>query len=307
MKTAKLCGNFPILATAFTDAEEFDAGSQRRLIDYMIDAGVHGLVTLANASEGFALSDAEKREVAELVVKHTAGRVPVVVTISHPSTKVTVENAKWAESVGADALLVLPPFFGAWTADAGGIYQHFAKISDNVKLPMIIQDHPLAGGTLSTPLLVRMAQEIENVKYYKIESARAALKIRDVLSQAGEHLDGIFGGAAGITFLEELDQGACGTMPSSSFPDPFSRIYNAYAAGNRDEASRLFGQYAQFIAFEWELGGRHVAKKLLHEAGIIDSPALRAPIGMGWDDKFYDHMMKLARQSDLRLMKYVKA
>jgi len=299
MNQKSLKGNYPILPTAFNESEDFDEASQRNLIDYIIQSGAHGVVTLANASEGFSLSDEEKKKVASTVINHVNGRVPVVVTISHPSTRIIMENAKWAESIGADALLALPPFYGSWTANAEENYRHFSKLSDATTLPLIIQDHPLSGGGLTTSLLVRLARELEQVQYFKIECARAALKIRDVLQQAGNSLKGIFGGAAGITFIEELDQGACGTMPSSSFPEAFSQIYNAYAEGNREESCRIFTRHAQLIAFEWELGGRHVAKQLLYEKGIIQSPTLRSPIGSGWDEKLYDHLMSMVQKSEL--------
>jgi dihydrodipicolinate synthase/N-acetylneuraminate lyase len=299
MNQKTLKGNYPILPTAFNESEDFDETSQRNLIDYIIHDGAHGVVTLANASEGFSLSDEEKKIVADTVINQVNGRMPVVVTISHPSTRIAVENAKWAEGIGADALLALPPFYGSWIADAEGIYRHFSKLSDAITVPLIIQDHPLSGGGLTASLLVRLARELEQVQYFKIETARAALKIRDVLKQAGDSLKGIFGGAAGITFIEEMDQGACGTMPSSSFTKIFSQIYNAYVNGDREESCRIFSRHAQLIAFEWELGGRHVAKQLLFEAGIIKSPTLRSPIGNGWDEKLYDHLMKMVQKSDL--------
>ena len=117
-----LQGNFPILATAWTDDGRFDPTSQARLIDWLIDSGVHGLVMAANASEGHAQSDAEKDQILEFGMKRIAGRVPVIITVTHFAVEIAVEKARRAEEMGAACVMSMPQFFGNWGSDLAATF-----------------------------------------------------------------------------------------------------------------------------------------------------------------------------------------
>ena len=107
-------GIYSILATCFSEDGTIDYGSQESLIEFCLECGVHGLVTLANASEGHLLSDRERQELQIFVIKQVNERVPVIVTVNHPSAVVISESALFAERAGASAVMSLPPFFGRW-------------------------------------------------------------------------------------------------------------------------------------------------------------------------------------------------
>ncbi|MFC1694458.1 dihydrodipicolinate synthase family protein, partial [Candidatus Latescibacterota bacterium] len=158
--TAKLCGMYPILPTPFHDDETFDFKSMKKLIDYLIAEGVDGVVTLANASEGHLLSDSEKERLAAEVIRLVDGRVPTIISATHFSSRVAAKKAKWAENEGADALLTLPPFFGSWRANVKLIKDHLRRINDSVSIPIILQDHPLTGISLSAGDLCGLITEI---------------------------------------------------------------------------------------------------------------------------------------------------
>lgn len=125
-----LRGIYPILGTAFSADERIDYDSQESLINYCIDGGIHGLVTLANASEGHLMNDDERKELVSFVVKKVNGRVPVVVTVNHPSSYCAAQMAKFAEAAGADAVMCMPPFFGRWRSGLGEIQSFFKAIDD---------------------------------------------------------------------------------------------------------------------------------------------------------------------------------
>src|SRR5438876_11642990 len=106
-------GVFPVAPTIFDDRGELDLEGQRRCIDFMIDAGSQGLCILANFSEQFVLTDAERDTLLEAVLKHVAGRVPVIVTTTHFASHICAERSRRAEQAGASMVMVMPPYHGA--------------------------------------------------------------------------------------------------------------------------------------------------------------------------------------------------
>jgi dihydrodipicolinate synthase/N-acetylneuraminate lyase len=106
-------GVFPVVPTTFTESGELDIASQKRCVDFMIDAGSNGLCILANFSEQFVLSDDERQVLTRSILEHVAGRVPVIVTTTHFGTRVCAERSRQAEDMGAAMVMVMPPYHGA--------------------------------------------------------------------------------------------------------------------------------------------------------------------------------------------------
>jgi len=294
-----MAGVFPIVPTIFDGRGDLDHDGQRATIDFLVDAGVHGMVLLANASEGYTIGDAERTAVVTSVVKHVRGRVPVVVTCNHPSTVGAVRFAREAEDLGADAVMFLPPFFGQWLSDLDGIRRHCDAISRATTVPLMLQDHPLSGITMPAGFLVELARTVERLGYFKVEANRAPAKIGQMLRLGGDALRGLFGGTAGVLFLEELDQGAAGTMPSSLIPDGFVRVFTAYREGDRKRAAELMTRYARLIAFEIHLGGQRAVKEFLALKGIIRSTFVRGPIRDAWDEHAMRNLRRLIEDAGL--------
>ena len=276
-------GIFPIVPTIFDDRGEFDEGGQVATVDFLLDAGVHGMVVLANASEGYALTDAERPRVIASVVTRVCGRVPVVAACNHPSTLGAVRYAREAQDLGAAAIMFLPPFFGQWLSDPDGIRRHCQELSGATALPLILQDHPLSGITMSAPFLVDLARTVERLACFKIESMRAPVKIGQMRELGRGSVASLFGGTGGILFVEELEQGAAGTMPSSLLPEVFVQVFARYRGGDAGHSADLMARYLPLIAFETHLGGQRAVKELLSLRGAIRSPVVRGPIRSGWD------------------------
>src|SRR3954451_9777309 len=162
-------GVFPVVPTIFDDRGELDLDGQRRCIDFMIDAGSNGLCILANFSEQFVLTDAERDEVMLAVLEHVAGRVPVIVTTTHFGTRICAERSRRAQERGAAMVMVMPPYHGATIrVSEERIYEFFAALSDAIDIPIMIQDALVSGTPLAAPFLARIAREIRNVAYFKI-------------------------------------------------------------------------------------------------------------------------------------------
>jgi 2-keto-3-deoxy-L-arabinonate dehydratase len=276
---ARYRGVFPVAPTTFTEDGALDLPSQKRCIDFMIDAGSQGICILANFSEQFVLSDDEREILARTILEHVAGRVPVIVTTTHFSSRLTIERSQRAQALGAAMVMVMPPYHGATIrASEAAIVEYFARLSDAISIPIMIQDAPVSGTVLSAPLLARMAREIEQVSYFKIETAFAASKLRELIRLGGDAIEGPWDGEEGITLLPDLEAGATGAMTGSGYPDGMRKIVDAYAGGRRDEAAEHYQRWLPLINYENRQCGLLAAKALMKEGGVIECEAPRHPV-----------------------------
>ena len=271
-------GVFPVVPTTFHEDGTLDLPSQLRCVDFMIDAGSHGLCILANFSEQFLLGDDEREVLTRAILEHVGGRVPVIVTTTHFSTDVCIARSRRAQAQGASMLMVMPPYHGA-TLRVGepGIHAFYARLSDAVGIPIMIQDAPVAGTPLSPAFLARMAREIEHVAYFKIETAGAAGKLRELIALGGEAIEGPWDGEEAITLLADLDAGATGAMTGGAYPDGIRTIVDPHAAGRREDAVAAYGRWLPLINYENRQGGILTAKALMKEGGVIACDAPRHP------------------------------
>jgi 2-keto-3-deoxy-L-arabinonate dehydratase len=271
-------GVFPVVPTIFDEQGSLDLEGQRRCVDFMIDAGSNGLCILANFSEQFVLADDERERIMLAVLEHVAGRVPIIVTTTHFSSRICAERSRRAQDVGAAMVMIMPPYHGA-TIRVGekGIYEFFQIVSDAISIPIMIQDAPVAGTPLSVPFLARMAQEIGNIAYFKIEVPRAAAKLRDLLAAGGAAIEGPWDGEEAITLLADLDAGATGSMTGGGYPDGIRQIIDPYFAGDREAAKKAYAHWLPLINYENRQGGLATAKVLMKAGGVIACDAVRHP------------------------------
>ena len=272
-------GIYPIAPTPFTAFGDLDLEGQRRVLDCMIDQGVDGICVLANYSEQFLLTDDERATLVDLCLSHVAGRVPVIVTCSHFSTRIAAERARAAASAGAAMLMLMPPYHGTGLrADEAGILQHFARVAETAPVPIMVQDAPLSGVNLSVPFLVRLAREIPAIRYFKIEMPGTAAKLRGLIEAGGDIIAGPFDGEESITLMADLDAGATGTMPSALAPDLIKPVLEHYRAGRRDEAASAYARILPLINYENRQCGLRATKSVMAEGGVIKSDAVRHPL-----------------------------
>ena len=274
-----LSGVFPIAPTPFTADGDLDLDGQRRVLDCMIDQGVDGICVLANYSEQFLLSDAERDTLLDLCLEQVRGRVPVIVTCSHFSTRIAAARARAAVSAGAAMLMLMPPYHGAGLrADEAAMLQHFARVADAAPVPLMIQDAPLSGVNLSVQFLVRLAREVPTVRYFKIEVPGAAAKLRSLIAAGADAIEGPFDGEESITLLADLDAGATGTMPSALLPDLIKPVLSYHRGGRRDEAAAAYARILPLINYENRQCGLRATKTVMAAGGVIRSDAVRHPL-----------------------------
>ena len=275
---ARFQGVFPVVPTIFHEDGTLDLVGQKRCVDFMIDAGSNGLCILANFSEQFTLGDDERETLTRTILEHVAGRVPVIVTTTHFSTAICLARSQRAQAQGAAMVMVMPPYHGA-TLRVGEkqIREFFGALSDGLDIPIMIQDAPMAGTPLAAPFLAKLAHDFERIRYFKIETAGAASKLRELIALGGDAIEGPWDGEEAITLLADLDAGATGAMTGGAYPDGIRTIVDAYAAGRREEAVEAYGRWLPLINHENRQGGFLAAKALMKAGGIIACDAPRSP------------------------------
>ena len=216
---APLTGVVPVVPTVFCDDESVDLDGTVRVVDYLLDARVDGLCLLANYSEQFSLTDAERDQIARALLEHVAGRVPVIVTTSHYSARVAAARSRAAQDMGAAMVMLMPPFFGATlTVPGPAVIEYFRQVAGAIDIPVMVQDAPLSATPLPASLLIDLVRAVPQVRYAKIEVPQAADKLHSLVSALGASLPGPFDGEESVTLIPDLDAGAKGTMPSSMVP-----------------------------------------------------------------------------------------
>ena len=301
----KYYGMWPVAPTPFHENGNVDYDGMERVIDCMVDQKVHGICILANYSEQFLLSDDEREKLTKLSMKKIDGRVKTIVTVSHFATDIVRPRAEVAKSLGADIIMMMPPYHGALLkGNPDQIFEQFNEIS-KVGIPIMIQDAPLSGIELSVHLLTKMINEIENLTCFKIESANAASKIRALIKNCSERLDAPFDGEESITLYADLEAGISGSMSSALLPEKIAPVIDLFWNNEKDKSEEIYNNILPLINFENRQCGFRATKTVMKEGGVIKSDFCRDPIKpLDLDTK--NLLLNFAERYDLLTYKWGK-
>ena len=267
-------GIYQILQTPFDEQGSIDWDSLARQIEYCIQAGVHGLVIPAMASEFFVLTDQERYELVEFSTKHIDKRVPLLAGVQGVSQQAASQFAEHAVRHGADGLMAMPPYLRKASRPEVDSYY---EVLGSFGLPVMIQNAPaLAGISLSPADLASLLSKLPQVQYVKEEAPPILQRISQIISHAGTSLKGAFGGANGLYLIDELRRGACGNMPAGGFVDVQVKIYNLYVAGDHAAAEALHNRLLPLLTYA-SAYGVSLHKYLLQRRGVIASAYVRDP------------------------------
>lgn len=267
-------GIYVIVVTPFTERLELDEDALVATLKFCFEAGVHGVVATAIASEAGYLNEAERRRSAEIVVREaTAAGVPAVVAVSSASWKLSTGLAEHATGIGASAIMATPPTFQpATVSEIRTFYRELAKVSD---LPLILQNGFGPSATPMSPaLLWEIMQEQPTARFVKEETLHPAQTIGELRRLAGDSLHGVMGGMAGRTLMQEVRHGASGTMPACEFADIHVALWNAIESGPPEQARLIFRLLLPLLDLERTFG-MPIAKEVLKMRGVIPSAAFR--------------------------------
>lgn len=234
----KIEGVYPALITPFTKDDEVDEDGLRRLVEYAIEGGVAGIVPCGTTGESATLSHDEHKRLVEVVVD--CSTVPVIAGSGSNNTKEAIVLTKYAEDVGADACLVITPYYNK--PNVKGLKEHFKLVGDAVDIPLIAYNIPSrTGQNVNAETMVELAAEVENLKGVK-EASGDLKQIGTIIMLAAEQ-DLDFTVVAGDDFLTLpiMSLGGKGviSVAANIAPKPMSEMVDAMLNGEIEKAKEI--------------------------------------------------------------------
>jgi len=272
-------GLMPAMVTPFDEREEVDLQVTEAVVERLIEARVDGVVALGSNGEFSHLTSEERKRFAEEMVKLVAGRVPLVIGVGASGTKETVELARHAEDVGADGVIVVPPFY--WKVGEETLFKHFATVADSVDTPILIYNFPMVTGIdLSPGLVARVATECPNVAGLKDTVAEYSHLV-NVLQEV-KPVSPDFSVLVGFEdlILPGLLAGADGAISglANIAPKLFVGLIRAFEQGDLQKAADLHRRVLSLMALGAYSDPPIGAIKLaMNKLGVPISPTVRGP------------------------------
>lgn len=275
-----LHGIVPPTVTAFQEDESVDYETTAEHARFVVDRGAHGVFPLGTNGEFPLLSGAERDRVVDAVVDEVGGEVPVIAGVGAPSTYQTVAHAEHAESVGADGIVVVTPYY--YPLDREGALEHYRRVAEAVSLPVYIYHIPSkTGNELSLDTLAELV-EIDTIAGVKDSSKNVPWLAQGIDS----HLDLTFLAGSDSLIFTGLEVGCSGAVSAvaNAFPELVVDCYEAYDAGDEDRAQELQSKIFQ-VRDAFKAGGAYMSgvKTALRIRGF-DAGPLRSPLRLKDDD-----------------------
>ena len=300
-----LSGVLPILPTIFAANGEIDEAATRRVLDYIVAAGAHGIVFPGLASEYDRLTRDERLHMTRLIGEWIGGRVPFVVGATAPATDEAIAYADRGARAGATAAMILTPH--NLVDDMAAMADFFRAAHAGSGIAIMLQNAPPPMGVgLPLSKISELAHAVDGIRFVKEEALPSGQRITQLTNLAGASLDAVFGGAGGRYLIDELGRGAEGTMPACEITELHVAMLGRFHGGDETGARDLFERTLPLLnmqaVFRWRL-----TKAVLQRRGLIDCTFVRAP---GPELDRHDHAeldALLARLADLLPLDRVSA
>ena len=270
-------GSYTVTITPFTpDGSAVDVEAWRGFLDWQLEVGVPGIIVLGTTGEFLTVSDDERALVVGTAIEHVAGRIPVLVGTMNASTARAVRYSREAEELGADGLMILPPYYYTPTEDE--IFGYYRAICEAVSLPIMLYNNPVTSNVdMSAKLVARLTRAFENIRYIK-EASMDVGRVHDVVEETG----GVMNVFAGERIVESFRLGAIGYVnPYGNYiPRASYRIWDYLVEGRLDDArkvQRLINELDHIIAEGHPTYGHQCYSKALaaaagHPVGDVRPP-----------------------------------
>jgi len=277
----ELRGIIPFLITPLTEKGNINERVLREIVDFLIRSGVHGLNILGSTGEFAYLTSVQKKELTEIVIDETNSRVPVITGVGSTTTTEAIKEAKRAEELGSDGILVILPTY--FPISEEGTYEYYAEVAKAVNCPVIVYNNPHFTKITLTPDIINKLAEIHNIQYLKEASSNIA-KIINIMDLSGDRIK-IFSSSALIPVLVMM-MGGVGWMagPACIIPDLCLELYQLVTDGKWEKAIELqkriwklnvvFQKYslAACVKYGLEYLGFEVGKPI-HPQTVLDQKA----------------------------------
>ena len=276
--TKEFRGSYTVSVTPFTeDGSAIDVGALKNFLDWQLQVGVPGIIALGSTGEFLTVDDEERRLVVETYVNHIDGRIPVLIGTMNAHTPNAVRYSRQAQDLGADGVMIIPPYYYTPTEDE--IFNYYAAIDRAISIPVMLYNNPVTSNVdMSAQLVARLCRELETVQYIK-ESSLDLARVRDVI----ESSEGEMKVFAGERIVDSFLLGAIGYVnPYGNYiPVASHRIFDLLEAGRIDDAlavQRLIDRIDHVIAAGHPTYGHQCYSKALAAAVGYPMGDVRAPL-----------------------------
>ncbi|WP_306119875.1 MULTISPECIES: dihydrodipicolinate synthase family protein [unclassified Roseitalea] len=270
-------GTYTVMITPFDALGAVNYKALADFTEWQIESGIAGLIPLGSTGEFLSLTEEERHGVARTVIDTAAGRVPVLIGTGHEWTDQVIAESRAAEAMGADGVMIIPPFYSTPTEDE--LFAHYKAIGEAVSIPIMVYNNPATANVDLTPPILKRLSAIDNVRYVK-ESTMDVTRVRDIIDLCGEDMI-VFGGIMGF---ESFVNGAQGwvAVGSNVMPAEFAELFTLTADAQDYDAARAL--YRRILPVIRMVGGHHyvsatkAALELMgHDVGGPRGP--RLPVG----------------------------
>jgi 4-hydroxy-tetrahydrodipicolinate synthase len=276
--TKQFRGSYSVLVTPFTeDGKSIDVPALKRFLDWQLLSGVPGIIILGTSGEFLTVTDEERRLYVDTTVKYIAGRIPVMVGTMNAHTPNAVRYTREAETLGADGLMIIPPYYYTPTEDE--IFNYYKAICEATSLPIMLYNNPFTSRVDMKPkLIARLTKAFTNIRYIK-EASMDVARVYDII----EATDGVMNVFAGERIVESFLLGAVGYVnPYGNYiPHASARIWDLLVEGRIEDAKviqRLITKFDHVIAEGHPTYGHQCYSKALAAAAGYPVGDVRAPL-----------------------------
>ncbi len=297
-------GVYIISVTPFTDEGALDWASVDTLVEFYVGKGVSGVTILGMMGEAQKLAEEESAAFAKYFIDRVAGRVPVVVGVSHAGTDNLVRLAKAVMDCGAGGVMIAP---AAGLKTEVAIRDYFATVFARLgpSVPVCFQDYPLGTGVnISVPAFLDLVDAHPSLVMFKHEDwpgLRKLGQVRRACDGTARRRISILTGNGGLYLPQELLRGADGAMTGFAWPELLVDVCRLFFDGRAEEAEDLFDAYLPLVRHEQQIGiGLAIRKEILRRRGAVRSAAVRAP-GPRLDRDDLDELDRLMKRLARRL------
>lgn len=278
-------GIFPIMQTPFNDDETIDRVCLAKEVNFIVEAGGHGMCWPQNGSEYSLLTDDERFRMAELIVKENRRRVPVIIGVQSTNYwKTALEFARHAEKIGADGIISLPPSQNQPSEE--DVIAYYRTLAKTVSLPIFIQDSGYPGGRgISIDMIISLARECPAVSYIKEEANPAYERVKELIQKGKGIMSGVFSGSGASNLINEMSIGGNGSFPGADCIDVFAQVFNLYQAGDTEKAKALFNGLKPMLEGKFNVHWMIQMKEILRRRGVFKTTKSRlAPYELVWNN-----------------------
>lgn len=280
-RSEALSGVFPVFQTPFRDDDSIDRDVLETEIRWMYGHGVDGIV-MAMVSETLRLSSGERRLLAEMACEIGLPHGPVIISVGAESTKVAVDYALHAQSMGASAIMAIPPTTVPCLDDQ--LADYYRALLDSTELPLVVQD---ASGYVGRPMPIalqaRLLHEYDRRVLFKPEAVPVGPRLTALREATGGRAR-VFEGSGGIALVDSYRRGIVGSMPGAEVCWAIVALWDALERGDEDRVNAVNGPLTSLVSIQTGLDSFiAVEKHLLVRQGVFDTARVRGPVGFRLD------------------------